>query len=72
MEKLFFRVRPTVREDGTINADGLWCVCWYGESEDYGWEQHKGDPVERQEAERRVAWGRRTYPELIYWLEPAK
>ena len=48
----------------------LWCVCWFGDTEDHGWVQHKGEPVERNEAERRIAWGMKEYPHIFYWLEP--
>lgn len=53
----------------TRHAKDLWCVCWLnildGEDNQHG----KGPPVPRAEADRRMAWGRETYPHVFYWLE---
>ena len=54
----------------TDKPEELWCVCWAGETEDFGFCQHRGPAVDRAEAERRITWGKREYPWLIYWLEP--
>lgn len=47
----------------------LWQVCWAGDTEDYGFVAHYGPPVQKEEAERRIKWGMKKYPHLIYWLE---
>ena len=48
----------------------LWCVCWYGNTEDYGWRQHRGPAISREEATKRIIHGRKKYPHIIFWLEP--
>ena len=53
-----------------INPKTLWCVCWYGETADFGLCQRKGKPMERAKAERRMDLGQKSNPELCYWLEP--
>ncbi len=50
---------------------GHWRVCWMGDTEDDGFVAHYGPPVQKEEAERRMEWGMKKYPHLIYWLEKA-
>ena len=59
----------------TVADDGLWCVCWLAEFECDGEHQpfvtRRGEPCIKTEAERRVEWGRKESPWIIYWIEPA-
>lgn len=54
-----------------VGARARWRVCWAGDTEDYGFCAHYGPPVLKEEAERRMEWGMKEYPHLIYWLEKA-
>ncbi len=52
-----------------LGSRGLWRVCWAGDTEDNGFVAHYGPPVQKEEAKRRMEWGMKKYPHLIYWLE---
>ena len=63
----FVSMKPQTRK---ALANTLWCVCWYGNTEDYGWRQHRGPAVTLIEASRRITRSRKMYPHIIFWLEP--
>ncbi len=54
----------------SLNENRLWCVCFIADMGD-GYRQHKGDPIIKPEAERRLAWSRSYYPQIINWIEEA-
>lgn len=54
---------------GRLMPRGLWRVCWAGDTEDYGFSAHYGQPVQKEEAQRRMELGMKKFPHLIYWLE---
>lgn len=64
---LEFRLRVEATRRGT----NKWCVCWAGEVEGEPFRSYRGDPISWAEVQRRLAWGRAMYPQLIYWLEAA-
>ena len=78
-EKIIQGLREAVEYAKQMRRDdALWCVCWAGTiwhedgTVDISFRSYKSpDAVSREEAERRIAWGRRRSPEIVYWLEPA-
>lgn len=59
------------------NPIALWRVCWaaeiqFDDGEVIPFQSYRSpQAIPRDEAEQRLAWGRRTYPFIIYWLERA-